>query len=218
MRVLVVGASAGTGWQVVQHLLQLGADVTAFARSAAKLPDLSPRLHRFEGDAMRPQDLDRAMPGHDAVVVTLGIHESALRVRLFGPARTPSDVRSTGTRMVIAAMKRHGLRRLVVQTSYGVGPTRAQLPPMTRVVFALLLKPQIADTEKQEGLVRESGLDWVIVQPVNLTDAHKPGAALASLAGERHSLTVSRQQVAAYIGESIRGAPAVRCTVALSAS
>jgi uncharacterized protein YbjT (DUF2867 family) len=216
MKVLVVGASAGTGWQVVRQLLQQGAEVTAFARSAADLPDLSPRLHRFVGDTMRPQDLDRAMPGHDAVVVTLGIHESAWRVRLFGPARTPADVRSSGTRLVIAAMQRHGLRRLVVQTSYGVGPARSQLPLMTRVVFALLLKPQIADTEQQERLIRDSDLDWVIVQPVNLTDETKPGAALASTTGERRSLTVSRQQVAAYISEAIRDALPIRCTVALS--
>lgn len=218
MKVLVVGASAGTGWQVVQHLLQQGCEVTAFARSAAKLPDLSPRLHRFEGDAMRSQDLDLVMPGHDAVVVTLGIHESALRVRLLGPAGTPPDVRSTGTHLVIAAMKRHGLRRLVVQTSYGVGPTRERLPLMTRIIFALLLKPQIADTEEQERLVRESELDWVIVQPVNLTDAPKPGAALASTTGVRRSLTVSRQQVAAYMGEAIRGSSPIGCTVALSSA
>ena len=216
MKVLVVGASGGTGWQVVQNLLQQDHEVTAFARSAATLPDLSPRLHRFEGDAMRPQDLDHAMPGHDAVVVTLGIHESALRVRLFGPARTPLDVRSAGTSQVIAAMKRHGLRRLVVQTRYGVGPTREQLPLMARIFFAVLLKPQIADTELQERLVRDSGLDWVIVQPVNLTDAQTPGTALASTTGEMRGQKVSRQQVAAYIVEAIRGTAPVGCTVALS--
>lgn len=217
MKVLVVGASAGTGWQVVQHLLQQGHEVTAFARRAATLPELSTSLHRFEGDALASQDLDRAMPGHDAVVVTLGIQEPALRVRLFGPARTPLSVRSAGTSQVIAAMKRHGLRRLVVQTSYGVGPTRHQLPLVARFLFALLLKPQIADTEVQERLVRESGLDWVIVQPVNLTDAETPGTVLTSTTGEIRGQKVSRKQVAAYIGEAIGATTQVRCTVALSA-
>lgn len=218
MNVLVVGASAGTGWQVVQHLLQQGCGVTGFARGEAALPDLSPRLRRFSGDALQPQHLDRAMPGHDAVVITLGIHESAWRVRLFGPATTPLDVRSTGTRLVIAAMRRHGIRRLVVQTSYGVGPTRARLPWLTRIVFAVLLRPQIADTEQQERLVRESGLDWVIVQPVNPTDADLPGDPLASTSGERRSLKVSRHQVATCIGSALRGAWPTGCTLALSAA
>jgi uncharacterized protein YbjT (DUF2867 family) len=218
MKVLVVGASAGTGWQVVQHLLQQGHEVTAFARSARTLPELSPRLHRFAGDATSAQDLDRAMPGHDAVIVTLGIHESALRVRLFGPTRTPLAVRSAGTGQVVAAMARHGVRRLVVQTSYGVGPTREHLPLVARILFALLLKPQIADTEKQERIVRDSGLDWVIVQPVNLTDAATPGALLASTTGQTRGMKVARQQVAAYIGEAIRGTATLGCTVALSAA
>jgi hypothetical protein len=156
------------------------------------------------------------MAGHDAVVVTLGIHESALRVRLFGPARTPPDVRSTGTRNVIAVMKAYGLRRLVVQTSYGVGPTRERLPLIPKLIFALLLKPQIADTELQEGLVRESGLDWVIAQPVNLTDAVAPGAALASPSGETRGMKVSRKQVAAFIGEAVGSTAPVGRTVALS--
>ncbi|RYF40517.1 MAG: NAD(P)-dependent oxidoreductase [Comamonadaceae bacterium] len=218
MKVLVVGASGGTGWRVVRRLLDQGDEVTAFARSAASLPDLSPRLHRFEGDAMRAQDLDRAMQGQDAVVITLGIQESALRVRLFGPARTPADVRSAGTSQVIAAMKRHGLRRLIVQTSFGVGPTRELLPLIARVFFALLLKPQIADTERQEQLVRASGLDWVIVQPVNLTDAETPDSALASTTGEIGGQKVSRQQVAACIASALRETSWLGRTVALSAA
>jgi uncharacterized protein YbjT (DUF2867 family) len=217
MKVLVVGASGGTGLQVVQQLLEQGHAVTAFARSAAAMPELSPRLQRVQGDALQPADLDRALPGHDAVVITLGIHESALRVRLFGPARTPADVRSAGTREVMAAMKRHGVRRLVVQTSFGVGPTRAQLPLMARLFFALLLKPQIADTEQQEQLVRASGLDWVIVQPVNLTDEPK-GDVLVSTTGQLRSLTVSRQQVAACIADAVCGAVPAGCTLAVSAA
>ena len=43
---------------------------------------------------------------------------------VLGSASTPIDVRSTGTRNVIDAMHRCGVRRLVVQTSYGVGATR----------------------------------------------------------------------------------------------
>lgn len=218
MKILVVGASAGTGWQTVQHLLQQGHEVTAFARSAPALPQLSPRLRRFAGDAMNPADLARAMPGHEAVIVTLGIHEPALRVRLFGPARTPPDVRSSGTRHVIDAMKALGLRRLLVQTSYGVGPTRHRLPLAARLMFALLLEPQIADTERQEQLVRDSGLDWVIVQPVNLTDAADAGAVLASASGDIRGLKVSRRQVAAYFGQALGTPSVLGRTVALSAA
>ena len=139
--------------------------------------------------------IDAAVPGHDAVVVTLGIAENPLRVRLFGSTATPIDVRSTGTRNVIAAMRRHGVRRLAVQSSFGVGTTRDRLRWVDRLVFALLLKPQIEDTETQEQAVRGSGLEWVIAQPVHLTDDASDTPAVASPQGHAQTWSVSRRQV-----------------------
>ena len=90
------------------------------------------------------------------------------------PARTPQEVRSRGTAAVVAAMTERGVRRLVVQSSYGVGESRDRLSLSSRLVFALLLRPQIADHERQERIVRDSGLTWSIVQPVYLTDGDEP--------------------------------------------
>ena len=47
-------------------------------------------------------------------------------------------------------MGTHGVRRLVVQSSFGVGETRGRLRLQERLFFSLLLKPQIVDTEVQE--------------------------------------------------------------------
>jgi len=51
-------------------------------------------------------------------------------VRLLGAGRTPLDIRSVGTLNVITAMRRASVRKLVVQSSYGVGPTRDRLPAL----------------------------------------------------------------------------------------
>ena len=124
-RILVVGATGGTGRATIAELVQQGYQVTAFSRNAGALAESSELVTAFNGDATNPDDLDRAVPGHDAVIVTLGISENPFRVRLFGTARTPIDVRSAGTRNVIAAMQKLGERRLVVQSSYGVGESRS---------------------------------------------------------------------------------------------
>lgn len=87
-------------------------------------------------------------------------------------------------------MRQHGVGRLVVQSSYGVGPTRDRLPLSSRLVFAALLRPQIADHERQEELVRASGLDWTVVQPVYLTDGSEE--ATCSPAGDVRGWRVSR--------------------------
>lgn len=215
--VLVVGATGGSGRAAVEALLAAGHAVTAFSRHADRLPLRHPRLRCVNGDAMQPAEVDAVVRGHGAVVVTLGIADDALRVRLTGRASTALDVRSAGTRHVIAAMQRHGVRRLVVQSSYGVGPTRDRLPFVYRLMFALLLKPQIADTERQEAAVRASGLDWVIVQPVNLDDRHAGGELLASAEGVVGSMKVARRQVGRFLAEAVRQAQWVGRSVALSA-
>lgn len=217
MNVLVVGATGGSGRAAVQSLLAGGHTVTAFARRADTLAPMGARLRCVNGDVLKPADIERAVEGHDAVIVTLGISESALRVRLAGSAGTAMNVRSAGTRHTIAAMHKWGVRKLVVQTSYGVGETRNRLTLLYRLVFALLLKPQIADTELQEQVVRESGLDWVIVQPVSLTDHERLDACFASPEGNRLGMKVSRAQVGRFLAEAVPGTHYLGRAVALSA-
>ncbi len=216
MKILVVGSSGGSGRAVVSQLLAAGHSVTAFSRRGERLGIDSERLSVFRGDALEARDVERAVSGHDAVVVTLGITENALRVRLLGPRSTPLDVRSKGTRNVIEAMRRHGVRKLVVLTSYGVGATRDRLRFADRLVFELLLKPQIDDTELQNQDVVESRLDWVIAQPVHLTDADDDTMPFASTRGETRRMQVSRKSVARFMADAVMGDAFVGQSVALS--
>ena len=216
MKVLVVGATGGSGRATVEALLARGHQVTAFARHADRLAGLSDRLNIVNGDAMNQADVERAVAGQDAVIVALGINENPIRVRLFGSARTPMNIRSAGTRNVIAAMHKHGVRKLLVQTSFGVGETRDKLPLSFRLFFKLVLKPQIADTEVQERAVRASGLDWVIAQPVNLHDQPDADQAFASPEGEVRGMRISRKRVGRFLAEALPGARYVGRSVALS--
>jgi uncharacterized protein YbjT (DUF2867 family) len=217
MKVLVVGASGGSGLATVESLLAAGYEVTAFARKPDRLKHLGGRMRFVSGDATDPIAIDRAVAGHDAVIVTLGIRESALRVRFLGAACTSMDVRSRGTRHVITAMRRQGISRLLVQSSFGVGPTRSRLPLAYRLIFALLLKPQIIDTESQEREVRDSGLDWIILQPVGLNDRVLDAAPYVSSTGETRSMEVSRKQVGGLFADLIQGPKYIGQTMTLSA-
>jgi uncharacterized protein YbjT (DUF2867 family) len=213
---LVVGATGGTGRATVDALLRRGHRVTAFSRHAESLEHSSDQLTRLNGDATNPDDVERAVAGQDAVIVTLGITENPIRVRLFGAARTPNEVRSAGTRNVIAAMRKHGVGRLVVLSSYGVGETRGRLRWLDRLFFSALLKPQIADTEAQEREVRQSGLDWVLAQPVHLTDDESEDIPFASAEGHVREWKISRQSVAKFLTLAARSPDYMGRTVALS--
>ncbi len=216
MKVLVFGATGGSGRAAIEHLLSQGHEVTAFTRASKGATPSEARVRYRAGDVMNREDVSSAVVGQDAVIVTLGIRENPLRVRLFGPARTPIAVRSAGTRNIIAAMKEHGVRKLVVQTSYGVGATRARLSLADKLVFDWILKPQIADTEQQEQDVLGSGLDWVIVQPVHLTDDTDDAMPFVSMTGDTHKLKVSRSSVGRFLAHSAETHEFVRRSVAIS--
>ncbi|MGY1704062.1 NAD(P)-dependent oxidoreductase [Geodermatophilus sp. SYSU D00697] len=216
MRVLVVGATGGSGRAAVDALAARGHEVTAFARRASAVYEERAGVRAVDGDATVAADVERAVRGQDAVVVALGISESPLRVRLLGSRGTPLDVRSRGTRTVVAAMRSAGVRRLVVQSSYGVGETRTRLPLSSRLVLALLLRPQIADHERQERLVRDSGLDWTLVQPVYLTDGDEP--ATVSPDGDVEEWRVSRAAVGSVLADAVDGALPRERSLAVSGS
>lgn len=216
MNVLVVGSTGGSGLATIDELLRNGHDVTAFARRPEAIERTSSRLRVVQGDATSPEDLERATAGHDAVIVTLGIRESALGVRLRGSKATAMDIRSRGTANVVAAMRAHGIRRLLVQSSYGVGETRRRLPLGWKLIFAALLKPQIADTEQQEQIVRASDLDWVLAQPVGLTDDDDERPTFVSTEGEARVMTIARRSVGRFLAAAVENDAYLRRSVALS--
>ncbi|MFC7449386.1 NAD(P)-dependent oxidoreductase [Rhodococcus daqingensis] len=219
MKVLVIGATGGSGRAVVAELLGRGHSVTAFSRHASELRvDASGDLRTIDGDATDSSAVEAAVRGHDAVVLTLGISENAMRVRLFGPAHTAADVRSRGTRNVVAAMKRSGSTRLVVQSTYGVGETAAKLGLVDRIFFAVLIKQQAADHTKQESIVRASGLDWTIVQPMHLTDDPAADREFVSTTGEIGSRKVSRRAVGRVLADASTSSDYLGTSIAVSAS
>jgi uncharacterized protein YbjT (DUF2867 family) len=216
MKVLVFGSTGGSGRAAVECLLTEGHTVTTFTRRVEPAAPGMEAVRRVVGDVMSAGDVERAVSGQDAVIVTLGIRENPFRVRLLGPARTPIDVRSAGTRNVIAAMRKHGVRRLVVQTSYGVGDTRDRLGLADRLFFQLVLRPQIADTELQNADVARSGLDWVLVQPVHLTDATEDAMPFTSVAGDIGELKVSRRAVGRFLAHAVQAPELIGKSVAVS--
>ena len=215
MKVLVIGATGGSGRATVEELLEGGHEVTAFSRHADAIELHSTRLHLLPGDALDPAQVEWAVAGKDAVVVALGVHDNPLKVRLHR-SKTPVDVCSRGTRNAIAAMKKHGVRKLVVLSAYGVGETRERLPWPNRLAFALFIKDQIADKELQEREVRDSGLDWVIVQPVWLTNGGPRPETHASTTGEVARARIPRRNVGRFLAAAVEDDRCLQRSVALS--
>lgn len=187
MKITVVGGNRGTGAQVVRIAAEAGHQVTCLSRSgAASQPE---GVRDVTGDAQDVVVARAAVAGADAVVVTVG-------------GATGSDRhRAQVTRSIIAAMREEGVRRLVVQSSLGVGDSLELMSAPTRLFARTVLGRALADHAEQEAAVAESGLDWTVLRPGGLGDGAATGAYVAQETSERRPMKtrINRADVATYI-------------------
>src|SRR5258705_4521158 len=116
------------------------------------------RLRVVQGGIQQAESIHAAIPGHDAVL-------SALGNTSLGATTLLSDA----AREIVAAMQVQGVRRIIWESSLGVGETRGQLGPLFNwVLVPLLLKHVFADKERQDAIIKASPLEWTIVQPAAL--------------------------------------------------
>ena len=159
--VLVVGATGPTGREVVARAAARGHDVVALVRRRGGGAPTGARIETRQGDVLDPNSLKPALLGCDVVLCALG----------SGVSLRPMTMLSTGTRNLIDAMKVAGVRRLVCITGVGAGDSRGH----GGFVYDTLIRPTILrqvyrDKDRQEQVVRDSGLDWTIVRPAQLKD------------------------------------------------
>ena len=188
MKLLIFGATGGTGRELIRQALDRGHSVTAFARDLSAL-DERDGLKPLAGDVLDATAVERAVADHEAVLCALG-----------RPATSPGTVRSQGTRNIVRAMESAGPRRLICQSTIGNGDSRALLPPLYRYLLVpLLLRRTFAEHARQEAAVRSSQLDWTIVRAGALTDGERTGSYRHGFPPtERIEFEISRADVARF--------------------
>ena len=207
MNILVIGASKGTGAICVQNALERGHSVTAFSRSPEKLALNHSRLRLYPGSFHDAANVQAAVPGHDAVIITA----SASSMQAF---KENPNYFSNGTAIVIDAMKKHRVPRLVVLSALGVGESGKLMPwPLRKIVVSWLLKLPFADHERQETMVQSSGLDWVIARPGRLTDGSAKKQYQKKSQIESIPTSISRADVADFLVEACEPGEWVRKAV-----
>ena len=209
MKILVIGASQGTGALSVRAALDKGHEVTAFARSPQKLVLDHPKLTRRVGDFHDPASVEAAVPGHDAVIITASATS-------FKALRSDPTYFSRGTRPTIDAMKKAGVERLIVLSALGVGDSRPLVNIVVRAIaIGFLLKTPFEDHERQERMVRESELEWVIARPGRLTDGPANKVYRKTTVIEPVPSSISRADVADFLVEACETDAWVRKNVQL---
>jgi len=195
MKVLVIGGTRGVGREVLVTAHSAGHEVTLLARNAERISLPVTGVRVVAGDAGDAADIERAVAGQQAIVWTVGVGPTRLRVDLF----------SRGTQFLLAAMAKHGVKRLVCVTGIGAGDSRGHGGFLyDRVVQPLFMKSVYEDKDRQEAQLRASDVDWTIVRPGRLTNGPATGLvrALTEIEGVR-ARSVSRADVAGFIVENL---------------
>jgi uncharacterized protein YbjT (DUF2867 family) len=196
MKILVLGASRGTGALCVKSALAKGHAVGAFSRTPAKLDVTHPALTKIAGDFHDAASVRGAVAGQDAVIICASPGS-------LGTIKEQPDYFSRGTKCCIDAMKAHGCRRLVVLSAHGVGDSKpAQSWFQRTFLIDRLLKGFFRDHEVQERLTQESGLDFVIARPTRLTNGKAKGKYVRTTELIRVPASIARADVADFLVEA----------------
>jgi putative NADH-flavin reductase len=164
MRLIVFGANGPTGRLLTTQALAAGHDVVAVTRKPRDFPLEHDRLTTFKGDVHAAESVESAIAGGDAVLSTLGVPYS----------KQPITTYSAGVANIVAAMRKHAVRRIAVVSSTAVDPrphadagflfNRVLQPYLTQVMGKTLYD----DMRAMESLLTETELDWTVVRPSGL--------------------------------------------------
>ena len=194
-KLVIFGATGGTGQQLVKQALDQNYEVSAFVRSPQKLQVVHRNLKIIKGDVLKYEDVLKAVENQDVIMCSLGM-----------PASDKSTLRTDGTANIVKAMQAKNIKRLICQTSLGFGDSKEILPwHMKYLIVPIILKNAFKDHESQESVIEKSQLDWTIVRPGNMTNGaltqnYKHGFEPT----EKIKLKVSRSDVAHFMLDQVK--------------
>jgi putative NADH-flavin reductase len=174
MKILILGASRGTGLSAVVQALSMGHDVTAIARNVTAIEQECQQPGKYTGnlrvvraDVMEPTSFEQEMAGTDVVISSIGVTNTK-----------PTVLYSEGIANIIAVMNRYHVSRLICISGLGVEVTPGMslmLRLATRYLVQRFLKHNFADLLRMEAVVKQSRLNWTIIRAPRLSNGPVTG-------------------------------------------
>jgi putative NADH-flavin reductase len=196
MRVLVLGASGGVGRRLLVRGLARGHAIRAQTRDKRRLADGPAGIEVVAADPTDAAALHALVAGQQAVIIALGTRPGR-RTTLF------SDV----TAKLIPAMQSQGVRRLVAITGVGAGDTRGHGGFLYDwIIYPLFTRPFYEDKNRQEELIRQSTLDWVLVRPApfKAEAGPTPIEVITEVRPETQLRRITREEVADFVLDQLQ--------------
>ena len=215
MKVFLLGATGRLGQEILKKLMRESIQTSVLIRDARKLTFNSEHLSVFEGDPANFSDLEAAVQGCDTVITTLNISRKSDFP--WSKLRAPKTLLSDTMTNLLALSSNHEIGKIITLSAWGVHDSKKELPFWFRwIIDNSNIKYGYLDHERQEDLLVQSDIDWMIVRPVGLTNSQKDKAAKVWLDAKLSGMMVSRRAVAHFIVENLESAQFRRKIVTLS--
>jgi len=209
MKLTIFGATGDTGKQLVEQALAAGNYVVAYIRSPSKLNIRHEHLTIVQGELADQVMIEHAVSCADAVISVLG------------PRGSSKDKPITrGMQNIIEAMKKHGVRRLVVSSTLSV-KDQNDLPDFKAKVLVNLVKLTMhaayEEIVRVAETVRKSDLDWTIVRLTTLNNDPKSGKVRVGYLGKDEvGFRISRVDLAEFMLKQVQDTKYLRQAPVLS--
>ena len=163
MKIAVIGAAGNIGRRIVREALDRGHRVTAVGRHPLPVDAKDAKLSTAIADATSPDEIAKAVEGHDAIVSAVGPpHDGSQAATLVVEA----------ARAVIEGARRAGVKRVVNVGGAGSLFVSPGLQLVDTPTFPAAWKPTSNAHRDALGFFRAaSDMDWTYVSPAALIEA-----------------------------------------------
>lgn len=190
--IAIFGGTGRTGRRVIDRVLSQGWSVRMLARDPSKVAITDDRLAVVKRDVLDAAAVEETISGSDAVLSLIGHVKGS-----------PDNLQAEGTQLMVDAMKRHGVVRIVTLTGGGLraeGRDEPRLPDrIIRGLLKLLSPKVLADAEAHLQVLERSGLEWTVVRGPRLTGVPGTGSFGVGWVGGDSTTKISRDDLADFL-------------------
>ncbi len=199
MHILILGASGRTGRKLLNEALKRGYRVSVLVGHKSSLKTYDGQVDVHEGTPLNKFTLANAMNGCEAILSTLNI--SRISASPWAKLRTSKDFLSSSMEIILELAREKCIGRIIITTAWGVAETKKDVPFWFRwLINKSNLRYPYRDHERQEELLKQSGINWTVVRPAGQVDSEKEKQVQVTLNNSpKPSFRISRKNVALFM-------------------